>query len=103
MPPQFPLPRQLGLISILYLVVACVSPDPCGNYSCCQNAALKSMAHTVTAKRIHHTGRVTDRNKIPGQSIVSERTGHQTVRTFNVLRQRVLPDEETPIRTPAFH
>src|SRR5262245_39734121 len=103
MSPQFPLPRQLGLISIVHLVVACVSPDPCGNSSCCQNAALKSMAHTVTAKRIHHTGSVTVRYVSPGQSIVSETTGHQTVRPCNVLRQRVLLDEETPIRPPAFH
>src|SRR5690348_13305980 len=61
------------------------------------------MTHALTAKRIHHTGRVTDRNKLPGQTNIRERTGHHTVRTVNILLQSVLLDEEAPIRASAFH
>jgi len=59
--------------------------------------------HPFTAKWIYHAGRITDRDEVSRQSIVSQRSRHQAVSPIDIPAQTIFLDEEAGIRAAALN
>src|SRR5207247_6094155 len=68
-----------------------------------EHARLERVPHPVTAKRIHHAGRITNGNEVSGQFIVCERSGHQAVFSIDIFVQRMFLYQETRIQASALN
>src|SRR5437667_197303 len=87
----------------LHLLIVRAAPDSLCHNLCGEHARLERVPHPFTAKRIHHAGCITNRDEVSGQSIVSERSGHQAVFSIDISAQRIFLYQETRVRASALN
>src|SRR5438552_3501311 len=96
-----PPPPPFRFILRLHLLIVRAAPDSLCHNLCGEHARLERVPHPFTAKRIHHAGCITNGDEVSGQSIVSERSGHQAVFSIDILAQRIFLYQETRVRASA--
>src|SRR5437667_12565853 len=98
-----PPPPPFRFILRLHLLIVRAAPDSLCHNLCGEHARLERVPHPLTTKRIHDGVCSTNGDEVSGQSIVSERSGHQAVFSIDILAQRIFLYQETRVRASALN